>query len=116
MPHSDYFKWVKEILNDEDILFICDEVQTGFGRTGKMFAIEHYGVEPDIMTLGKGIANGFPVSAFIARPGVSEAFTPGDHLSTFGGNPVSCCRVDWCLQRLSQFGIGREANSPEAAV
>lgn len=90
VPHDDYFKLVKEILDDEDILFICDEVQTGFGRTGRMFAIEHYGIEPDIMTLAKGIANGFPISAFIARPGVSEAFTPGDHLSTFGGNPVSC--------------------------
>jgi 4-aminobutyrate aminotransferase len=90
VPHPDYFKLVKQILDDAGILFICDEVQSGFGRTGKMFAIEHYGVEPDIMTLAKGIADGFPISAFIARPGVSEAFTPGDHLSTFGGNPVSC--------------------------
>jgi 4-aminobutyrate aminotransferase / (S)-3-amino-2-methylpropionate transaminase / 5-aminovalerate transaminase len=55
-----------------------------------MFAIEHYGVEPDIMTMAKGIADGFPLSAFIARPEVADSFRPGDHLSTFGGNPVSC--------------------------
>ena len=58
--------------------------------TGKMFAIEHYGVEPDIMATAKGIADGFPLGAFTARPDVGGAFKPGDHLSTFGGNPVSC--------------------------
>jgi len=65
-------------------------VQSGFGRTGKMFAIDHYGVEPDIMVMAKGIANGFPLSCFIARDEIADAFQPGDHLSTFGGNPVSC--------------------------
>lgn len=90
VPHEDYFKYVKEILDEEGILFIDDEVQSGFGRTGKLFAIEHYGVEPDILTSAKGIADGFPISAFTARPDVGDAFTPGDHLSTFGGNPVSC--------------------------
>ena len=90
VPHESYFKLVKEILADQDILFICDEVQTGFGRTGKLFAIEHYGVEPDIMTMAKGIADGFPLGAFIARPEIADAFTPGSHLSTFGGNPVCC--------------------------
>jgi len=90
VPHESYFKYVKEILDEEGILFIADEVQSGFGRTGKLFAIEHYGVEPDILTSAKGIADGFPISAFTARPDVGDAFTPGDHLSTFGGNPVSC--------------------------
>jgi 4-aminobutyrate aminotransferase len=90
VPHDSYFELVKEILDEQGILFICDEVQSGFGRTGKMFAIEHYGVEPEIMTLAKGIADGFPLGAFIARPDVGDAFTPGSHLSTFGGNPVSC--------------------------
>lgn len=88
-PPPDYFKIVKEILDEYDILLIVDEVQTGFGRTGKLFAIEHYGVEPDIMTLAKGIANGFPISACIAREDIGNSFEPGDHLSTFGGNPVS---------------------------
>jgi 4-aminobutyrate aminotransferase / (S)-3-amino-2-methylpropionate transaminase / 5-aminovalerate transaminase len=81
---------VKKVLDQHGILFIADEVQSGFGRTGKMFAIEHYGVEPDILVSAKGIADGFPLSAFTARPEIAAAFKPGDHLSTFGGNPVSC--------------------------
>ncbi len=89
-PPSNYFKLVKEILEANDILFICDEVQSGFGRSGKFFAIEHYGVDPDIMATAKGIADGFPLSAFTATPEVGDAFTPGSHLSPFGGNPVSC--------------------------
>ena len=89
-PPAGYFKKVKEFLDEEGILFIADEVQSGFGRTGKMFAIEHYGVEPDIMTMAKGIADGWPLSAFTARAEIADAFQVGDHLSTFGGNPVSC--------------------------
>src|SRR5207248_11444203 len=73
-----------------DILFIADEGQSGFGRTGSMFAIEQYGVEPDIMALAKGIADGFPLGAFIAPPEIADSFRPGEHLSTFGGNPVCC--------------------------
>jgi 4-aminobutyrate aminotransferase/(S)-3-amino-2-methylpropionate transaminase len=87
---ADYFGRVKEILDHYEILFIADEVQSGFCRTGKMFAIEDYGVEPDIMVMAKGIANGFPISCFIAREEIADAFQPGDHLTTFGGNPVSC--------------------------
>ena len=90
IPPSNYFRIVKEILEANDILFLCDEVQSGFGRSGKMFAIEHYGVEPDLMALAKGIADGFPLSAFIATPEIGDAFTVGSHLSTFGGNAVSC--------------------------
>jgi len=90
VPPKNYFRQVKEVLDRYGILFIADEVQSGFGRTGKMFAIEHYGVEPDIMATAKGIANGFPLGGFTARPEIADAFQPGDHLSTFGGNPVSC--------------------------
>jgi len=89
-PPANYFKLVKQILDAHKILFICDEVQTGFGRSGKLFAIEHYGVEPDIMTTAKGIADGFPLGAFTATAEIGDAFTVGSHLSTFGGNPVSC--------------------------
>lgn len=88
-PPPEYFKVVKEILNEYSVLFIADEVQTGFGRTGKLFGIEHYHVEPDIMTLAKGIADGFPLGACITREDIGNAFEPGDHLSTFGGNLVS---------------------------
>ena len=88
-PPLEYFKMIKETLDDYDILFIADEVQTGFGRTGKLFAIEHYGVDPDMMTMAKGIANGFPIAACTTREDIGNSFEPGDHLSTFGGNPVS---------------------------
>jgi 4-aminobutyrate aminotransferase-like enzyme len=82
---------VKEILERHGILLLVDEVQTGFGRTGKLFAIEHHaGVEPDILAMAKGIADGFPLGAFIAPQAIADSFQPGEHLSTFGGNPVSC--------------------------
>src|SRR5208283_5646731 len=84
------FKEVKKVLDQYGILFIADEVQSGFARTGKMFAIEHYGVAPDILVTAKGIADGFPLSAFTTRPEIAAAYKPGDHLSTFGGNPVCC--------------------------
>jgi len=90
VPPANYFKEVKKVLDKHGILFIADEVQSGFGRTGKMFAIEHYGVEPDILCSAKGIADGFPLSMFTTRPEIADAYQPGDHLSTFGGNPVCC--------------------------
>jgi 4-aminobutyrate aminotransferase/(S)-3-amino-2-methylpropionate transaminase len=90
VPPTNYFKEVKKVLDHFGILFIADEVQSGFARTGKMFAIEYYGVEPDILVTAKGIADGFPLSAFTTRPEIADAYKPGDHLSTFGGNPVSC--------------------------
>ena len=90
VPPDEYFKVVKEWMDAEDVLFICDEVQSGYGRTGKMFAIEHYGVVPDILCQAKGIANGWPLGAFTATAEIADSFQVGDHLSTFGGNPVSC--------------------------
>lgn len=90
VPPSNYFKEVKKVLDQYGILFIADEVQSGFARTGKMFAIDYYGVEPDILITAKGIADGFPLSAYTVRPEIADAYKPGDHLSTFGGNPVSC--------------------------
>jgi 4-aminobutyrate aminotransferase/(S)-3-amino-2-methylpropionate transaminase len=90
VPPKNYFKEVKKVLDHYGILFIADEVQSGFARTGKMFAIEYYGVDPDILVTAKGIADGFPLSAYTVRPEIAEAYKPGDHLSTFGGNPVSC--------------------------
>ncbi len=89
-PPDEFFLEVEKILKRHAILFIDDEVQSGFARTGKMFAIEHYGVEPDIMAVAKGIADGFPLGGFIAREEIADSFRPGDHLTTFGGNPVSC--------------------------
>jgi len=90
VPPASYFPALKRLLDAHGILLIADEVQSGFGRTGKMFAIEHFGIEPDILVMAKGIADGFPLGAFTARDEIAAAFQPGDHLSTFGGNPVSC--------------------------
>jgi 4-aminobutyrate aminotransferase len=90
VPPANYFKEVKKVLDKHGILFIADEVQSGFGRTGKLFAIEHYDVEPDILCGAKGIADGFPLSMFTTRAEIADAYKPGDHLSTFGGNPVCC--------------------------
>ena len=88
MPPKGYFQRVKEILDQYGTLLIIDEVQTGFARTGKMFGIEHYGVTPDIMCMAKALGNGFPISAFIAKPEIADTYTrPG--ASTLGGNPVS---------------------------
>jgi 4-aminobutyrate aminotransferase len=90
VPPEEYFKEVKKVLDRYGILFIDDEVQTGFGRTGKLFGWQHYGVEPDIMCMAKAIAGGLPLGTCITREDIGNAFEPGDHLSTFGGNPVSC--------------------------
>ncbi len=88
VPPKGYFRRLKEILSTCGALLIIDEVQTGFARTGKMFAIEHYGVNPDIMTMAKALGNGVPISAFIASAEIADIYTkPG--ASTLGGNPVS---------------------------
>ena len=88
-PPKEYFKIVAEIIREHGGIFISDEVQTGFGRTGKMWGIEHYGVEPDMITMAKGIANGFPISAVVTTAEIAESLKKNT-ISTFGGNPVSC--------------------------
>jgi acetylornithine aminotransferase len=95
----DYLKRLREFCTKKDILLIFDEVQTGMGRTGTLFAYEQLGVTPDIMTLAKGLAGGVPIGACLAKESVASAFIPGVHASTFGGNPLACaaalavCRV-----------------------
>jgi 4-aminobutyrate aminotransferase-like enzyme len=86
---DDYFRTLKPILDENGMLLIVDEVQTGFGRTGRWFGIEHYGVEPDIVTLAKALGGGLPIGAVVARSEVADSFA-GPDFSTFGGNPVSC--------------------------
>ncbi|MCW8130603.1 MAG: aspartate aminotransferase family protein [Planctomycetota bacterium] len=109
VPPGDYFRIATSIFHEHGALFIADEVQSGFGRTGKLFAIEHYGVEPDILAMAKGIANGFPLGAFIAREPVSEAMQPGDHLSTFGGNPISCAAAVANIEVLKEERLSENA-------
>jgi len=90
IPSDDYLKEVREICDETDTLLILDEVQTGFGRTGKWFAKEHSGIRPDIMTTAKAMGGGFPMGAMLAREEVASNFVRGDHASTFGGNPLAC--------------------------
>jgi 4-aminobutyrate aminotransferase len=89
VPPMGYFKKLKKLLDEYGILFAVDEVQSGVGRTGKWFAIEHFGVEPDIVTTAKGIAAGLPLGVMASKAEIQD-WTPGSHASTFGGNPVSC--------------------------
>ena len=110
IPPAPYFRYVKEVLDKRGVLFICDEVQSGFGRTGTMLAIDHYGVVPDIVVTAKGIADGFPLSAFTTRDEIARAFTPGDHLSTFGGNPVACAAA------LANLDVHRKERLAEASA
>jgi acetylornithine/N-succinyldiaminopimelate aminotransferase len=89
LPSDDYLAAVRAWCDQKGMLLILDEIQTGVGRTGSLFAYEQYGVEPDIMTLAKGLASGIPIGAILAKDRAS-VFVPGDHGSTFGGNPVAC--------------------------
>ena len=87
-PDENYLKAVRQICDDTGILMIFDEIQTGMGRTGRLFAYQHFGVEPDIMTLAKALANGLPIGAMLAKEQIAAAFGPGSHASTFGGTPI----------------------------
>lgn len=87
---SEYIKTAGKLCDEKSLLLIFDEIQTGLGRTGKLFGYQHYGVEPDIFTLAKALGGGVPIGAVCAKQFVAEAFGPGDHGSTFGGNPLAC--------------------------
>jgi len=89
-PGPDYLRGLRELADRRKLLLILDEIQTGCGRTGRLFAHEHAGITPDIMTLAKALGGGVPVGAMCATEKIAAAFTPGSHGSTFGGNPVAC--------------------------
>jgi 4-aminobutyrate aminotransferase len=89
VPPPDFHQRLYQLAKDFGILFVVDEVQSGMGRTGKMMAIEHWGVIPDIIALAKGIASGMPLGAMVSQSEVMD-WVPGSHASTFGGNPISC--------------------------
>jgi len=89
VPPPEFFPRLKELMDKYNILFVVDEIQSGMGRTGKMFAIEHWGVEPDMVCIAKGIASGMPIGAMVARKSLMT-WPPGAHATTFGGNPICC--------------------------
>ncbi|MEM1950234.1 MAG: aspartate aminotransferase family protein [Candidatus Caldarchaeum sp.] len=90
VPPDNFFIELKSFLDEHDIKLIIDEIQTGFGRTGKIFAIEHFGVEPDLMTLGKAIANGLPLSGVVGKADILDSLHPGGFGGTYVGNPLAC--------------------------
>jgi predicted acetylornithine/succinylornithine family transaminase len=85
----EYFQAVRQLTEERGVLFMVDEVQTGLGRTGKWFGFQHFGVQPDVVTMAKALGNGVPIGACWARADVAEAFQPGDHATTFGGQPLA---------------------------
>ena len=89
VPSSDYLVGLRQLCTERDVLLMVDEVQTGLGRTGRWFGFQHLGVEPDVVTMAKALGNGMPVGACWARAEVAAAFVPGDHGSTFGGQPLA---------------------------
>jgi len=105
IPDEKYLASVREICDRYGILLIVDEVQAGMGRTGKLFAYEHSGIKPDIMTLAKALGNGFPIGAMLATDKISKAFVPGNHASTFGGNPLATAAANATVKTILQEGI-----------
>ncbi|MEN6567808.1 MAG: aminotransferase class III-fold pyridoxal phosphate-dependent enzyme [Veillonellales bacterium] len=107
VPDDNYLPAVRQICDEHGVLLICDEVQTGLGRTGKMFAVDHYGITPDILTTAKALGGGvMPIGAFIARPDIWDKYitSPFLHTSTFGGNPLACAAG------IAAIGVLRQEN------
>jgi len=101
LPSPDYLKGVRQLCDDQGLLLILDEIQTGLGRTGKLFAQENFGITPDVMTLAKALAGGLPMGALLATEEVASAFVPGTHASTFGAGPVIAAAAKASLDLLS---------------
>jgi acetylornithine aminotransferase len=105
IPSSDYFREIRRICDKNSVLLIFDEVQVGMGRTGHLFAYEHFGVAPDIMTLAKALAGGAPIGAMLTTDEYAAAFTPGSHGSTFGGNPLVTAAAVAAVQTITEEGF-----------
>jgi acetylornithine/N-succinyldiaminopimelate aminotransferase len=102
---KEYVTQLRRLADEKDILVILDEVQTGIGRTGKLFGYEHYGIEPDVISLAKALGSGFPVGAIIAKDQAAAAFEPGTHASTFGGNALACSAIVATMNTLMEDGV-----------
>ena len=104
-PVDGYLQYARELCDQYGALLIFDEIQSGMGRTGSFLACQGYGVNPDIITLAKGLAGGVPIGAFLATEKAAAAFAPGDHGSTFGGNPLACAAALAVLEAIEQEGL-----------
>ncbi len=104
-PSSGYMKAVRKLCNETGALFILDEIQTGLGRTGRLFAYEHFEIQPDIMTLAKALGNGLPIGAMLAVEKIAKAFGPGSHATTFGGTPIVTAAALEVVRTIEQEGV-----------
>ncbi|MDX2084968.1 MAG: ornithine--oxo-acid transaminase [Candidatus Melainabacteria bacterium] len=118
IPPAGYLQAVQALCREHNVLFVVDEIQTGLGRTGKLFCFQHENVSPDGIIIGKALSGGFyPVSAFLATEAVMNVFTPGNHGSTFGGNPLACAIARTALQVLQEENlVERSATLGEAFI
>jgi acetylornithine/N-succinyldiaminopimelate aminotransferase len=109
IPSDDYLPGLRKLCDERDVLLICDEIQTGMGRTGKWFACQHWGVEPDEITMAKALGGGFPIGCMGAKAEVMDSFAPGDHASTFGGNPLACAVAKAVVQTTLKLKLPQRA-------
>ena len=109
VPPDDYFREVRELCDERGVLLVLDEVQTGVARTGALFAWQGLGIEPDVFTLAKALGAGFPIGAMLAKPEVMRSFSPGDHASTFGGNPLACAVAKAVLDIVEEERLAQRA-------
>lgn len=110
IPDDGYLQAVRQLCDESGALLIFDEIQTGMGRTGKLFAYQYFGVKPDIVTVAKGLGGGVPIGAFLASDKVAAAFHAGDHGSTFGGNPLACAAANAVLSVIAEEDLGANAD------
>ena len=109
VPPASFMPMLRKVCDEHGILLVADEVQSGFGRTGRMFAVDHSGVEPDIMCLAKALGNGMPIAAMVARHRVMRAFHEGEHGTTYGGNAVACAAAIAVIETLIREQIPERA-------
>jgi acetylornithine/N-succinyldiaminopimelate aminotransferase len=109
VPSDDFLPGLKELCDERGVTLICDEIQTGIGRTGKWFACEHWGVKPDIMTMAKALGGGFPIGCLGAKSEVMASFSPGDHASAFGGNPLACATSNAVIKTMMRLKLPQRA-------
>ncbi|MEM3365054.1 MAG: aspartate aminotransferase family protein [Candidatus Methanomethyliaceae archaeon] len=111
IPPPDYLKQVRELCDEKGVLLVLDEVQSGFGRTGKMWAHQHFGVRPDILCSSKALGGGFPIGATFARADIMDSLKRGEHSNTFGGNPLACAACAGAIEALLEDGLVENART-----
>jgi acetylornithine/LysW-gamma-L-lysine aminotransferase len=110
-PPNDFLEQLRELCDEKGILLIIDEIQTGFGRTGRLFAFQHYGIVPDITCLAKGVAGGIPIGLTLAKNEVMSSLKVGEHSATYGGNPITCAAAAATIDVLQQENLPEKART-----